>query len=303
MLIRRVLQGAVCGALSLSMLAGCGGRQELMTQGGITAEKKGDASPLVEEAKGYWAQRSDQASLQKAIDTLNKAAEMDPTRSDIQIMLARSHYFMANGHIRWEDDSKAAQQAAFDKGVIAGEKAIMLTSPEFAAKIKAGTSWSEAIPSVTSKEGLEAMYWYASNLGKWMVLEGIATALKYKDRVSALMTHCLKLDETFFYGGPHRYFGAYWAKVPFSSDLNKSREHFQKSIELAPNYLETKVYMAQEWAVRADEEDGGGIETFKKLLNEVLAADVDSLDPELIPENANAQRQAKMLLEDPDEFF
>ncbi|MFN3197932.1 MAG: TRAP transporter TatT component family protein [Bradymonadia bacterium] len=301
-MIRRLCLGLLCGALSLPTLTGCGGRQELLTQD-INAVKKGDAQPLVDEAMGHWAKRGDKAELQKSIDAFKKAADMDPTRADVQVMLARAYYSMSNLHLRWEDDSKDAQKASFDKGVIAAETAIKLTSPEFAAKIKAGESWNDAIPSVTSPKGLEAMYWYSSNLGKWMVMEGIATALKYKDRVSALMTHCKKLDEKFFYGGPHRYFGAYWAKVPFSSDLNKSKMHFEKSIELAPEYLETKVYMAREWATRVDEDEGGGIEVFKKLLKEVVDADANALSADLVPENQNAQRQAKGMIEDAEDFF
>ena len=46
------------------------------------------------------------------------------------------------------------------------------------------------------------------------------------------MQQVLKLDEKFFHGAPHRYFGVYEAKVPGGS-IEKSGKSFDKAIEIA----------------------------------------------------------------------
>ena len=107
----------------------------------------------------------------------------------------------------------------------------------------------EAI-QVVGKEGLPAMYWYAVNLGKWSRAKGIAALLGNKDRVKGVLERVLALDETFFYGAPHRYFGVYWSLLPVGRDLDKSKQHFERSLAIAPNYVGTKVLMAESYAVK-----------------------------------------------------
>lgn len=60
--------------------------------------------------------------------------------------------------------------------------------------------------------------------------------------------------------------------------MEKSKKHFQASMERAPYYLGTKVLMADVYAVKAQDRA-----LFDKLLDEVLAAP-DDVSPELIPE-------------------
>ena len=179
----------------------------------------------------------------------------------------------------------------------AAERAIKLTTPAFAAKIKNGEGWQKAVKTV-GKEGIPALYWYATNLGKWALLDGFTTILSHKDDIAATMQHVLDLDPGFFHGAPHRYFGVYRTKIPFpGGDLPKSKEHFEKAVALDANYLDTKVLFAENYAAKAQDEA-----LFKRLLEEVIATPDDAI-PELIPENRNAKRVAQKLLEDIEEFF
>lgn len=283
-------------ALMALTMAACGGRTSGLKAEGGPATKKGDASPLVTEGDTLWAERADRAKAEAAVKKWEAAAAQDPTRADVQLKLAYGYYFLANAHAKWDEDPEDQMRALFLKGVETAERAIKLQSPEFAAKIKGGASWGEAVTSVP-KEGIAGLYWYATNLGKWGLLDGITTILAHKDDIYKTMDHVRGLDENFFHGAAHRYFGVYWAKLPFGKDLKKSRMHFEKSIELAPNYLETKVLFAEHWAARSDDEA-----LFKKLLNEVIATPVN-VDATLIPENQNAKRTAQRMLKNIDDFF
>ena len=66
---------------------------------------------------------------------------------------------------------------------------------------------------------------------------------------------------------------------------------------MAPNYLGTKVLWADYLAKKNNDK-----ETYKRLLEEVLAAD-PNIDPEIAPENRAEQEKAKQLLAEIDNTF
>ncbi len=280
------------------LLSACGSSRntEIFSEQRVL-EKTGDADPIVAQAAGLWAERADRAKAEGAIKLWEQAAKVDPTRADIQLSLAYGYYFMSNVHLRWDDEPAAAQKAAYEKGYKAGRNAVWLSSPDFAQRIKGGEKWESAVKTV-GKEAVPGLYWYATNIGKWALLDGFTTILAEKDHIAATMERMLELDEGFFHGAPHRYFGVYRTKIPFpGGDLPASKKHFEKAISLDGNYLDTKVLFAESYAVKEQDED-----LFKKLLNEVVAAP-DDVIPELVPETRNAKRVAKQLLEDIEEYF
>jgi len=281
-------------ALGAPALSGCGATKTQLTGEMKVGDKKGDATPLIESADELWTQRGDKAKAEAAVAKLVEASELDPTRADVYLKLAYGYYFLANTHVRWEDDNESAMSDLFEKGRKAGERAILIQNPEFKKALES-TPWPEAVKSVP-KEGIASMYWFATNLGKWSLIQGIGVTLGNKPVIKSTMDRVLALDETFYHGAPHRYFGVYQAKIPFG-DMDASGKHFDKAIEIAPNYLDTKVLKAQYFAAKKQNE-----ELFKSLLNEVISADPKSI-PELEIENRNAQRTAKHLLENIEDFF
>ncbi|MCA9545768.1 MAG: hypothetical protein KC613_15295 [Myxococcales bacterium] len=282
----------------LGGLSACGSSRntEIFSQQRVL-EKTGDAQPLVDQAAEAWKGREDRAKAEAAVKLWEQAAQMDPTRADIQLSLAYAYYFMCNVHLRWDDKPDDAMKTTYKKGYEAGRNAVWLAAPEFAERIKKGEKWESAVKDVDAK-AVPGLYWYATNIGKWALLDGFTTILAEKDHIAATMGRILELDEGFFHGAPHRYFGVYRTKIPFpGGDLPASKSHFEKAIGLDGNYLDTKVLFAESYAVKEQDED-----LFKKLLGEVVAAPDDAI-PELIPENKNAKRVAQKLLSDIDEYF
>ena len=300
-------------AFSLSLLAiaglaaACGpGRQaawekesaEKMQEGAeAPAAAEGEATDPAQAADEAWAQRDDRAQLDKAISLWETALEANPDDPALLTKLSRAYYLLADGFLAAEGDDEA-MLATYEKGILAGENAMMAASPEFAAKVKAGEKVEQAV-SVIPVAGQEAIYWYASNLGKFAVAKGFTTTLFYKDRIYAVMQHVLGLDETFFHGAPHRYFGAFYAKAPAfaGGDMDKAKQHFDKALELDPNYFGTKVLYAQYYAAKADDRD-----LFVKLLTEVKEGDPASI-PELLAEQKIEQDKAARLLAQEAELF
>lgn len=252
---------------------------------------------FAEQADAAWTKRDERVSAEQAIALWENALETDPTNAEMLTRLARACYYVGDGFLRLasEDD---AMLALFEKGVAAGERAMMALSEPFTAAVQAGTKVEEAIASIPP-EGQAALYWYATNLGKFAIAKGFTTTLFYKDRIVAVMNRVLSIDETFFYGAPHRYFGVFYAKAPAfaGGDMEKSKEHFERALQLSSDYLGTKVLYAEFYATKTEDK-----ELFTQLLNEVQAADPAVL-PELVPEQQAEQQKAEFLLAQIDERF
>lgn len=286
-------------AVLLLASMGCAGRKAVWKEEpGQTAAATGSTSTDtgdIAEGDAHWAGRTSPDEIKAAIAAWEKAAGDDSKDVDLLVKITRGYYFLADGYLR---SNEKEYLAMMDKGVKWGERAMIAASPEFEKKMREGAKYPEAVKSV-GKEGVAAMYWYASSLGKWAKMKGFAVLLGQKDNVKATMDRCLQLDPNFYYGGPHRYFGAYYAIAPSfaGGDLEKSKVHFKKSLEIEPNYVGTKVLWAAELAVKQQDE-----EMFDKLLNEVLAAP-DDVIAELKPEILVEKQKAKELLAQKDDLF
>lgn len=287
---------AVIGCTALAV--GCG-KGRVNTWDAKKAAPEAAATPTegdpAAEGDAMWENRGDQAQLEAALAAWESALASNPNDVELLVKLARGSYLLSDGYFR---DDKDAYLATFEKGVDFAERALTASSPEFEKRVRSGETVIEAIDAVDAV-GVPALYWYSSNLGKWAKAKGFTTLLGNKDTIKAIMERCLALDETYFYGGPHRYFGAYYAVAPSfaGGDLNKSKEHFEQSLEAAPDAVSTKVLMAENYAVKSQNK-----ELFVKLLEEVLAVD-DNLIPELEPETKIEKEKARELLAEIDDKF
>ncbi len=252
-----------------------------------TASSEGDAA---------WEQRGDKAKLIEAITKWEAAFEQAPS-TDIANKLARAHYLLGDGYYVLENNAEG-RDAEYQKGLDWATRSLKLSAPEFTKAMADGKKHPEAI-TLATKDSVPAMYWYATNLGKWAATKGFATRLRYKDDIKATMTQVKSLDEMYFYAAPWRYFGSFEAVTAglAGGSLEKSEENFKKAVELAPNYLGTKVLWADYLCTKKQDKA-----TFKKLLEEVIAADA-KIDPAIEPENRIEQAKAKKLLAEIDEKF
>jgi len=289
-------------AVSMALSA-CSGRKAVWDGGSTEAPAAGDtagaaaAGDTASAGDAKWAERTDAANIRAAITEWEKVAAATPGDAEVLVKLTRAHYFLADGYLRGESDEKEYLQM-MDKGVKWGEKAMVAASPEFSAAMADGKKFPEAVKLV-GKDGVPAMYWYASSLGKWAKKKGFAVLLGQKDNVKATMDRCLELDPTYYYGGPHRYFGAFYAIAPTfaGGDLEKSKVHFKKSLEIAPGFVGTKVLWAAELATKTQDEA-----TFDTLIAEIEASKEDAI-PEILPESRVEMQKGAELKANRDDLF
>ncbi len=262
-----------------------------------TASPPPQAPPAaVDDAEAAWARRGDRASLERAIALWEAEVAAGPTRAATWARLSRAYYLLADGHLRTLGPSNAQYLAAFEKGTAAGERSLAAQSSEFKTRVMHDEKVEDAI-RVVGRDGIAAMYWYAVNLSKWSRAKGIAALLGNKDRVRGVVGRVMELDETFFHGAPHRYFGAYWALLPIGRDLDRSKQHFERSLQIAPSYAGTKVLMAETYAVKKQDRA-----LFLRLLDEVLAQPEDAI-ADLTPEIRIEKDKARELKAKVDELF
>lgn len=252
---------------------------------------------LASKALNLWTKRDDRAALQGAITAWEQLSARQQDQAELAAHLSRAYYLLADGSMRLAGENEA-MLATFEKGVLAGERALMGQSADFAKRVQTGEKIEDAIATLPATSQ-SALYWYATNLGKFAIAKGFTTQLFYKDRIFAVMQRVLAIDQSFFYGAPHRYFGAFYAKAPAfaGGDMKKSREHFDQALAINSNYFSTKVLYAEHYATRAEDRA-----LFTRLLSEVRDAD-PTLLPDVIPEQHIEQEKARRLLAQVDEIF
>ena len=189
---------------------------------------------------------------------------------------------------------EAAKDSLFLEGVKAAERAMSM-HPGFVKVFRETKDEKQAVREL-GPESLEAMYWYSANLGKWASTKSMMVRLGNKSKLEAYNQRVLDLDEGFFHGAPHRFFGVLPTKVP-GGDLKASKKHFETAIAIEPNYFGTRTLYAENYATKAQDK-----QTFLAQLDYVLSTPPSAL-PDAEPENRYEQALAKQLKEKADELF
>jgi hypothetical protein len=207
--------------------------------------------------------------------------------------LSRAYYILADSHY----NKLSMKKKYWEVGAGWAERAL-----SFNKKFKRVVEEeNEFIPGLRflEKKQVGAIYWYLANVGKWAKNSGVATTLRYKNLIQHMNYRILKLDPDFYYGAVYRYWGAFYAVAPnyAGGDLEKSFRNFRKSLELAPDYLGTKVLMAALYGVKS-----GKRSFFKKTLQDVLRAPINKTS-EIYPENYLEKKKARRLLESIETLF
>ena len=250
------------------------------------AAEQQDAS-LGQQAEELWNQRADKDKLVEAMNAYEQLFAQNPTDKNIASRLVRGWYFYGDAY----ESEVEAKRAAWDKAISFGQVCLNL-NPDYAAMV-AKDGNKEAAASVLTIEDVPCTYWTASALGKWAKAGGLATTLKHIGVAKAYIAQVEKLDAGYFYGAVNRYWGAYYAGLPSfaGQDLERSQQEFMKSMEIAPDYLGTRILYADYWATKNQDK----IEVFDEMVQYVMQVDVDALNPDLKPENLAEKKKAEEL--------
>jgi len=109
------------------------------------------------------------------------------------------------------------------------------------------------------EEYLDALFWTGFAWAGWINLSiDDPRAMIDLTKVQILMERVLEIDETYFHGATHLFFGSIWGVKPkmLGGDPEKAKEHFERNLEITKGkFLLTYVYYAMFYAAKVLDED------------------------------------------------
>lgn len=244
------------------------------------------ATDVVKQADAAWAHRDEGPALQTALQLYERAVPGAAPSQQRALFerLASGTYLFADNYL---PENSKDQQKGYRRAALWGEACLRL-DPRYAKTAK--QDLSKAVAGL-DKAYVGCLFFKAAGMGRDAQITGIMKSLSRKPTVDALMKRAYKLDPNYLDGAPDRYYGVYYSVLPgfLGGSRSKSEEHFKHSLEVAPQFLGTKVLMAKNLYDKGSPE-------YKQLLTEVVNADPNAAPARYAAENRIEQRKARRLL-------
>lgn len=145
----------------------------------------------------------------------------------------------------------------------------------------------------TGRKDVPALFWTAFNWANWLNLHlDDPSAIADLPRIEAMIDRALRLDPDFYFGSAHAFRGVIASMRPkmLGGSPELAEQEFKAALQVAPEYLMTKVLYAQYYARQVQDQS-----LFQRLLEGV--AEADPSDPKAARlANALAKRRAALLL-------
>ena len=236
-------------------------------------------------------------SMPANLGMLNGMINLDPENAQLHTFAAQAYYGLSYG---FNEDSQPERGSAFYlRGLKHGLTALELNG---AKDLKnSPVAYFEEQVGKMGKDDLAAMFWTASNWAKWVDMHrDDAEAIAQLARATALMQRVLELDDTFYFGGAHMYFGVYYgSRAPLlGGNFAKSRQHFDRAREITNSKLLIVDLLQAKYLARQQQDQ----QDFHDRLTAIINAP-DDLMPELALQNQIAKRKAALLLKKESEWF
>jgi tetratricopeptide (TPR) repeat protein len=288
------LRRCACASLAIAalLLSGCSTSQ-LVARG---------ASPLIDHGMAAMNRETDlelaRASIPANLKMIEALLLADAGNAAYRVQAAMGFYGYALGFVESADPERATAlyQRARDHALAALEQA-GVTQAVFTGD-PAGLQ--QALARLDAR-AVPALFWTASAWAKWIELQLDDPArLDELPRVELLMQRALALDESYYHGGAHVFFGVYYgARAPmFGGDYARAAQHFDRAAALSQNRL----LMVEVYRARYLLRQMGDRAAFHATLKRVLEAPADG-DPDLNLANALARKEAAELLTHEEDWF
>lgn len=272
----------------------------------VSVQGQPEAEALLSQADQAFrtaVQRVSQSKLELAIKTYHKALDTEAInfeqRKKALNRLSKAFYLLANHFLT---ENRQEQKKAYTKGRRYGMLSLIMN---FKFRTAYGDDPEQELAEEDLKhiKDIDAFYWAVSNAIRLDEFKGI---IKQQARIpfyKAVYRKLIDMDETYAGGGPHRSLGTLHCKVHFKPVVGgflaksyglsgeQGKQHLLKAMEIAPGYLENKLFYAKYWARVKDKE------LALQLLKEVINAPQEVVDKYPL-RNWSAQRKAKSLLEE-----
>lgn len=222
----------------------------------------------------------------------------DPGNVQLHIYLAQGFYGYSYGFV---EPASAERAVALYTRCLKHSKAA-LDSQRFGLDPEDAplSALDQALKNASTRQ-VPALFWTASCLAKRTdVYRTDPLSIAQLARAARLMQRVLELDENYYYGGPHLFFGVYYGgRAPmFGGDYGQSEHHFAQARAatdgklLMPDVFYAE-FLARQQLDRAE---------FHRRLTSVIDAP-DDLFPEMAFANKVAKQRAQYLLDKEAEWF
>jgi len=290
------------------MIAGCS----------ITKMTANQTTAILVKAASTYDKESDlelaeQASLGN-LKMLEGLLEVTPGNADLLLLTSGSFSRYAFGFIEdrkeiaserndLKERDKQVRRAVdfYERGKAYGLRLLAQSRREFPEAVKQDLKQFSAELEHLEKKHVPALFWTAYAWGSIINLQqNKPERLIELPRVEMMMERVLELDESFFFGGAHLFYGVYYGGRPkmFGGDPEKAKQHLEQAVEISSSkYLMAKFFLARYYAVPAQDK-----ESFERVLQDILSAPPD-LFPEQRLANELAKRRAERWLSRTDELF
>jgi len=209
--------------------------------------------------------------LRQALRTYEKALDRKPDSRHVLNRLALGYFTLAEAYLEDWEQKKTAFSTGYDFGLRS-----LRTNKDFDKLYrKVGFAALKNLPE--SVRNVEGLFWTGANLGRLAEKKGVMDSLNDLPALVSLNRRVLELNETYLGGGARRTLGSiagevlsrlpltFWQVRSNGFSWEKTRKHFRRSIELAPNCLENYLAYARYYALKKGNEDRA-----LELLNKVI---------------------------------
>jgi hypothetical protein len=221
-----------------------------------------------------------------------------PDNAALRLQAAQGFYGYAYGFVEDEDGARAAR--LYERGLRHALQALVLAGFQGDLNALSPDALKQRLHGL-GRDAVPALFWTASCWAKWIDMNRNDPArLAELGKAAALMQRVLELDDTYYYGGAHLFFGVYYgSRSPtLGGDFQRAAAEFDKARAINHGkLLLVDLLQAQYLARQALDR-----RQFHQLLAAVVQARPD-LYPEMALANAIAQRKARALLAKEEEWF
>lgn len=259
-----------------------------------TAILKNTVLALNEEEDPDFAEKAIASQL-KMLEGMIKS---DP--GNLELLLLASRGFSSYAFSFVEDHDTERAKIFYRRGLNYGLKALNADKSFAEALKKGGEELQHALNKIEVKN-LPFLFWTAYSWGGLINLSrNSPDALLALPKVEKMMERVLHLDESYYFGAAHLFFGVLYGSMPpmFGGKPGKSKFHFEKALEISQGkFLTGYILYAKSYAIQTQDKA-----LFKKLLNRVMDSSPNILPSQNLA-NHLAKIKAKKLLLNLNEYF
>ena len=237
-------------------------------------------------------------AMPASIKMLEGMIELDPTNTRLQEYAAQGFYGYTYGYV--EDDDKPRASALYRRGFDHAQQALRATGLTLDILSTPQQDLETAVAKL-DRRALPGLFWGASCLAKWIDMNRTDPAtMAQLGKAAVLMEKVLQLDDSYYYGGAHLFFGVYYGAVApmFGGNYARSKEHFARAHEITGGKLLIGDVLYAQYLARQMQDQ----QAFHGKLTAVINAP-DDLFPEMALVNVIAKHKARMFLNMEKEWF